>query len=116
MILFQRIQIFWNLIFLTYRHNVIFQKACLLSTLGFTALTRVITKIPLLFTTTNENFHLTIVAARITYSECVSLALIIRHVKRMRHIVLSIAAFLILVYISTLSHKWPSFRKKSSRT
>jgi len=63
MILFQRIQIIWSLIFLTYRHSVIFQKACLLSILGFASLTRVITKIPLPFTTANEYFHLTIVAA-----------------------------------------------------
>jgi hypothetical protein len=55
------------------------------------------------------------IAVRVTYSECVSVALIIRHVKRMRHDILSISVFLILVNISTLSHKWHDFKEKSSR-
>jgi hypothetical protein len=40
-----------------------------------------------------------------TYSECVSVALVIQHAKRMRCIILSSVACLALSYFSTLSHK-----------
>jgi len=41
----------------------------------------------------------------ITYSECLSEALFIQHEMRMRLILLSFLACLILSYFSTLSHK-----------
>ena len=44
-------------------------------------------------------------AISITYSECVSVALVIQHSKLMRHIVLSSVAFPSLQYFTTLSHK-----------
>ena len=50
--------------------------------------------------------RVTIVAAEslnITYSECVSVAVVIQHVKRMRRTVRP--------YFSTLSHKWHDFRE-----
>ena len=46
----------------------------------------------------------------ITYSECVSVALVIRHAKRMRRIVLPSVASPALPYFSTLSHKRHDFR------
>jgi len=42
------------------------------------------------------------------------LALLIRHAKRMRRIMLSSGDCLTLLYISTLYHKWHDFRKKST--
>jgi hypothetical protein len=48
----------------------------------------------------------------ITYSECVSVALVIRHAKRMRRIILSSVACLDLPYISTSSHKRHDLREK----
>jgi hypothetical protein len=47
----------------------------------------------------------------ITYSACVSVALLIQHAKRMRRIILSSVVCLALPYLSTLSHKWYGFRK-----
>jgi hypothetical protein len=41
----------------------------------------------------------------ITYFECVSVAFVIQHTKRMRRIILSSVACLPLHYLSTLSHK-----------
>jgi hypothetical protein len=52
-------------------------------------------------------------AISITYSECVSVALIIQHAKCMRHILLPSVACLALPYIPTLSHKWHDFRKNN---
>ena len=48
----------------------------------------------------------------IAHSECVSVALVIQHAKRMRHIILLSVACLSLPYISTLSHKQHDHRRK----
>jgi hypothetical protein len=48
----------------------------------------------------------------ITYSECVSAALVIWHAKRMRRIIVSSVACLTLPYFSESSHKRHDFRKK----
>jgi len=55
-------------------------------------------------------------AISITYPECVSVALVIQQVKRMRHIILSFVACLVLSHISTFSHTRHDFREKSNRT
>jgi hypothetical protein len=47
----------------------------------------------------------------ITYSECVSVALVIQHAKRMRRIVLSNVARMVLHYFSTVTHKFYDFPK-----
>ena len=52
-------------------------------------------------------------AINVTYSECVFVALIIQHAKRMRRIILSSVARLDLPYFSTLSHKRYDYRKES---
>jgi hypothetical protein len=43
---------------------------------------------------------------------CVSVALVIQHAKRMRHILLSHVAYPTVSYFPTLSHKGHVFRKK----
>ena len=48
----------------------------------------------------------------ITYSACVSVALVIQHAKRVRTIVLSFMACLALPYFSTLFHKVQYFWEK----
>jgi hypothetical protein len=50
-------------------------------------------------------------AISITYSECVSVALVIQHAKRMLRIILPSVACLALQYFST-SHKRHDFQKK----
>ena len=65
--------------------------------------------------------RLTVVAIEktiiITYSGHLSVALGTQHTKRMRRIILSSAASLVLPYFYTLSHKWYDFRgKKIYRT
>jgi hypothetical protein len=51
-------------------------------------------------------------AISITYSECVSVALVIQHAKRMRCIIFSAVACLVLPYFSALSHKQHDFGKR----
>jgi len=52
-------------------------------------------------------------AISITYSECVSVALVIQDAERMLRILLSSVAFPALHYFSTLSHKRHDFWKRS---
>jgi hypothetical protein len=48
-----------------------------------------------------------------TYSECVSVALVIRHAKRMRRIILSSVACPVVPYFTTLSQKTAWLKKKT---
>ena len=47
----------------------------------------------------------------ITYHDCVSVALVIQHAKRMRRMILSSVASLVPLYFCTPSYKWHDFRK-----
>jgi len=51
-------------------------------------------------------------AISIIYYECVSVALVIWHVKHMHHIISSPVVCPALPYFSTLSHKWHDFQEK----
>jgi len=55
-------------------------------------------------------------AISVTYSECVSVVLVIQDAKRMRRIVLSTVTSLALLYFSTQSLKLHDFRKKKKVT
>jgi hypothetical protein len=48
---------------------------------------------------------LLLIMMMVTYYECVSVALVIQHAKRMRRIILLSVTCLALLYFSTLSHK-----------
>jgi hypothetical protein len=50
-------------------------------------------------------------AISITYSECVSVALAVHHVMRMRRVILLSVACMALLYFSTLSHQRHDFRE-----
>jgi hypothetical protein len=50
----------------------------------------------------------------LTFFECMSVALLIRHAKRMRRVMLSSEDCLTLLYISTLYHKRHDFREKKN--
>jgi hypothetical protein len=52
-------------------------------------------------------------AISITYSECMSVALVISHAMRMHHIILSSVTRLALPYFSTVPHKRKSFRTQN---
>jgi hypothetical protein len=51
-------------------------------------------------------------AISISYCECVSVALVIQHAKRMRRIIFSPVVCLAVPYFSTLCHKRHDFREK----
>ena len=51
-------------------------------------------------------------AITVTYSECVSVTLVVHHAMRMRRTILSSVTCLALQYLSTLSHKRHDFRGK----
>ena len=53
------------------------------------------------------------IAISIEYSDGVSVASVIQHAKRMRRLLLSTVACLVLLYFSTLSHKGHDYRGQS---
>jgi hypothetical protein len=54
----------------------------------------------------------TVAVSSITYSNCVSVALVTQHAKRMHPIILSFVACMTLPYFSTLSHEQHDLSKK----
>ena len=76
---------------------------------------KMLTRQAVYYNVTLRRVRLTIVAAEkaiiIEYSQRVSLALVIRHAKRMLRVVLSIVACLALQNFSTLSYKRHDFRQ-----
>jgi len=50
-------------------------------------------------------------AMSVTQTECVSVAVVIQHSMRMRHVILSSVTCPAVQYFSTLSHKWQDFTK-----
>jgi hypothetical protein len=60
----------------------------------------------------SRNHFCRVKAISITYSESVSVALVIQHAKHMNCIISSSLACLVLQYFSTLSHKGCDFRVK----
>jgi hypothetical protein len=54
-------------------------------------------------------------AISITYSECVSVAVVIKHTMRMSRITLSSVAWPAVQHFSTLHHKRHDFRKKEKK-
>jgi len=51
-------------------------------------------------------------SGKLLHSEWVSVALVVHHAMRLRHIMLPSVACLVLPYSSTLSHKQHDFREK----
>ena len=60
----------------------------------------------------SRNHCCSVKAINITYSECVSLALVIQHAQRLRRILLSSMTCRTVQYSSTSSHKRHEFRKR----
>jgi hypothetical protein len=60
----------------------------------------------------SRNYYCSGKAINNIYSKCASVALVIQHTKRMRRVLLSFVACLVLPYFAALSYKEYEFRKK----